>query len=734
MSQQQAVWIGRPGAVMNNHRKPDLPAPFFRRVFRLEPGELENAQVRICGLGFFELYLNGVKVDDRLFAPTVSRYDRHYRVLTLPADGLLKAGDNVCGVILGNGWYNCQTRCSCELDKAPWRDYPKLWLELETGGVIKLVSDVSWQVSSEGPIRFDALRNGEIYDARREFADWLAPDFDASAWLPAVRVHAPGGLPEPDRSAPCRVLDTLDATPVAGPHRVYDAGRNIAGFARITVRGAAGAQVKIRYAERLTSEGMLDFEYQDIYVFSGEYQSDAYTLRGGAPEVWEPRFTYHGFQYIALELDGEVTVEKVEARSIGCDFPRIGEVCAFDDTLDRLQRCTVNSFLANFVNIPTDCPHREKNGWTGDAQLACEAGLYNFDAAETYLEWLALLADNQRPNGQLPGIAPTAGWGYNWGSGPAWDSALFVIPEAIHRFTGSLDAAARFYDPMRRYLDYCASMAEDHIVNFGLGDWCHPRPAEIPAAAPTDTGYYYFDAVWLAACAEMLGREDDRETHTELAGAIRRSFRNTFRRADGRWGSGSMTETAAAVHFGLTDPGETETAVAALAAMVEAAEFKSEFGILGAKYIPRVLAEHGHADAAFRIFTQPEFPGWANWLKMGANTLWERWDGTYSRNHVMFGDISAWLYRYPGGLRPDFGYGRNRMIVEVVAPPQLQTFEANWNGYRTEWHRAGGVIKLAVTVPAHGRALVRLPDGSAAELGPGAGRYSFAATDAPSSQ
>ena len=295
----------------------------------------------------------------------------------------------------------------------------------------------------------------------------------------------------------------------------------------------------------------------------------------------------------------------------------------------------------------------KKNGWTGDAHIAAETGLFNFDAAGSYAQWLDSLVDVQRPSGQIPGIVPSCGWGYN-NIGPTWDSALLLIPWYVYLYTGDDSVIQKHYGAMIKYLDYCTQMADEHIISFGvLGDWCHVNPERMVDRALTDTAYYYVDALLLAKFADMLGDNDNSRYYSELSDKIKTAFNNKFYKGNGIYAEGEQTAMGCALYQGLVDESLKTEVVERLADAVEAAGVKPDFGILGAKYIPRVLADNGHAELAFKLITQPEFPGWVNWLNQGATTLWEFWDGAGSQNHIMFGDISAWFYQYLAGIVPD---------------------------------------------------------------------------------
>lgn len=698
----KSKWIGVPGVCCHNWEAPVLPAPYFRR--KLEVGSFRKAELVICGLGFYELFLNGAKVGDRELDPVVSIFDKHVRSVRYDLTGLLKTGMNVFGVVLGNGWYNTSEKDGWNFDKAVWKDYPKLFLELYIDDELVMVADESWKVLTDGPTRFDALRIGEDYDARKESGNWLDPDYDESGWVPAARVHSPGGVMTEMTSEPCRVLETLPMKPILRNKNIWDCGVNLAGRTRLTVRGKAGAKVTMLHSEKLFRWGD-DLDNVGIgHFYKDRFQTASYTLKGDGVEVWEPRFTYYGFQYCKVIVEGEAEIVNLEARRIGTDLKKAGQLDIENTDLAKLMRMTWNSYISNFVGIPTDCPHREKNGWTGDAQLACETGLFLYDGADAYTTWLDVLADCQRPSGQFPGIAPSSGGCYNWWGGPAWDSAIFVIPEAIYRFTGSDVAIRKFYPEMCRYIEYCLTMADDYIVHFGLGDWCAADPTTIPSSILTDTGYFAHDAKLLAGFARMLGKTEDAGKYEEIYNCVRAAFRKTFRKAPADWGSGMMVDLAASVYFGMTEPDETAAICAELDKRLKADYYRLSFGILGAKFIPRVLADNGYADTAYAIFTQPAFPGYVDWVRHDATSLWENAQGTASRNHIMFGDIYAWFMAYPGGFRPQ----GDKLVIQPVMPSAMPAFKAAWHGAETSWDGRDFSVKLPEGVTAD----IVLPDGS----------------------
>ena len=718
----QAKWIGRPDVILWNSHRDVLPAPFFRRVLDCTK-KMKSAKVCICGLGYYELYINGSKVGDHVLDPVVTHYDKRVRYVIYDVTSYLVCGKNVLGVVLGNGWYNCHTPDVWNFDKATWRDYPKFLLELEVNNKVILCSDDSWKISS-GPIVFDGLRNGEFYDARLELDGWMNAGYDDSNWKKASKVSSPGGILQEQTMPPCKVMKTLPAQKqwsLTNGDIVYDFGQNITGWVRINCIGERGTELLIKYAERLEGDDITQ-ENIAIFIKGGEFQTDKYILKGDGMEVWEPRFTYHGFQYIKISGNLESTqIGKVEGRVIYTAFDRIGDFSCSNQVLNQLQQCTLWSYIGNFTGIPTDCPHREKNGWTGDAQLAAETGLFNFASGTAYNQWMDSFADVQRPSGQLPGIVPSAGWGFNWGSGPAWDSAFLLIPWYIYLYTGDASVIKSHYDSMKKYVDYCTSMATDYLVSFGLGDWCHVDKEAIAPVELTSTAYYYVDSLLIAKFAGILGKTADRIKYSRLAAKIRESFNSHFYHGNGIYANGEPTALGCAIYQGLVADAEKNKVVEALALAVKKNNYKAYFGILGAKYIPRALSENGYVDIAYKLITQPDFPGWAYWLKEGATTLWGNWNGKASLNHIMFGDISAWMYQYLAGIIPDPKHpGFKHVTIKPHPVPDLKWVHSEYTAPAgkivSEWKQAGGKFNLTVEIPPNTTGTIIMPNSKCYEV------------------
>lgn len=703
----------------------DVPAsPIFRKAFRLKK-PVASARAYVCGLGFHEFYLNGRKVSDTVLHPAFTKYDARVLYTVLNVTEYLVQGDNAAGIVVGTGWYNHHAQDVWNLYAAPWRDECKALVQIEItfgdGSKTSVVSDASW-LCTTGPIMFDGLRNGEIYDAREEKNGWDEATYEPTDWHPVRIARHPGGVLRAQLMPPCRVTETIRPVLVKEVRPgvwVYDMGRNIAGWARLTVSGPAGTTVVMRYAEKLGADGDIDQANISSLVKTDVFQTDTYILKGSGNETYEARFTYHGFQYVQVTgLSGEATKDMLEGRVVHTDLEPIGSFECSSELLNRIQQATIASTVGNYHGMPTDCPHREKNGWTGDAHLSAEQVLYNFEPAAAYTKWMDDFADCQRPSGALPGIIPTGGWGYNWGAGPAWDSAYVLIPWYLYLYRGDLEILCRHYDGMKKYLDFLGGLATDHIIHFGLGDWCPPSPGAESHKAPaelTNTAYYYTDTCIVARVASLLGKKGEARRFETLAKRIKAAARkHYYDKTNGRLSGHSQTSIACFLYQGLTKPDETEVFTRMLLDEVAACKDHIDCGILGTKYLLNMLTELGRADVAYRIVTQRDYPSWGFWIEQGATTLWETWDGEASRNHHMFSDISAWFYKTVAGILPDPKQPGFKHVIVKPWPVGNLTWAVGetrtpYGRLRSAWHKENGRFVLEVSIPPNSSATVHLP-------------------------
>ena len=683
---------------------PEKPAPTLVKEFALG-ARPEKAVFSVAVAGWCEVRVNGAKSGMDVLSPVTCQPDMRTSSLDLDVTDLLKSGTNTLEVILGNGWQNTFTIDAWGFSNAPWLGCPKICGEMKCDGETMFVTDGSWGVY-DSPIVFNALRNGEWYDARLEGRRVNERVAKVEKYVPWGRISAEVAVPcrEGETFEPKRVLESQWGTDV------YDFGANIAGWCEIEVEGVSGAKVMLDYDESITERNTLLGHVKKHVTGKGEkrpVQHDEYTLAGRqGGEKWHPRFTYHGFRYVHVRFDGEARLKSIRARFVHSAFARAGTLETSDPTFAALQSATERSYLSNFVGIPTDCPHREKNGWTGDAPLAMETGLWNFDAKDSYVHFLRMMLDAQRINGAVPCILPcTPRFGFRWGSGPAWDAILFEIPWQIYRFYGDDTPAREAYQAMKRYAAFITTKADnDGLYDYGLGDWCRWwEDRKGTSVRLTDSAYVYMFNRHLAFWAERFGEKKYAADRNAAAEKIKTAFNATFYKGGGLYAEGRLTELAAPLYFkGLCVNGEEEKVAKRLVATVREKGHRAYFGILGAKWTPRVLAEYGYADDAFKLFVQPDMPGWAHWLQFGDGTLRESWDDSSSHNHIMFGDLSAWAYEYVAGIVPiEPGFKKIAFrphILEGVDSFAV-THKTPFGEIRAGWRRVGGKPEFICEAP-----------------------------------
>jgi len=660
---------------------PEAAAPVL--VKRFELSEIpKKAELTLAVAGWCEISVNGRHVGDEVLSPTTCQPNLRLPSITKDVTAFLKNGENSVEVLLGNGWYNCFTKEVWGFSDAPWIGAPMVRGELAADGKIVFVTDSSWR-AFDSPIAFNALRNGEWYDARKEGRRENERAATVVKYTPYAEVS-------PEDAAPCRAFDPLlpvRSFPAHDGGTIYDFGSNRAGWCMIEVVGESGSKVIIDYDESITPTNTLLGNVGRFVRKAGDprpAQHDEYILAGRPDgERWHPRFTYHGFRYAQVRTFGRVEVKSITSVFVHSDFSSAGSFKISEPVCAKLVDATRRSYLSNFVGIPTDCPHREKNGWTGDAQLAMETGLWNFNAKAGYVHYLRMILDAQRPNGAVPCILPcTDKFGYKWGSGPAWDAALFEIPWQLYRFYGDDAPAIEAYSAMKKYLSYIGSKArEDGLVAFGLGDWCSPKGTARAPLLLTDSAYVYEFNRRVAFWAEHFGEKGVAESCNAEASRIKVAFNKEFYKGGGVYAGGELTSLAAPLYFkGLCADGEDRKVVEELVCRVRENRHRAWFGILGAKWIPRVLSEYGYIDDAWRIFTQPEIPGWAAWLATGEDTLRESFDGnqwTESHNHIMFGDLSAWAYEYLAGIKIDEP-GFSKYHIKPHLPEEVKSIDVTY--------------------------------------------------------
>jgi alpha-L-rhamnosidase len=704
------------------------PAPYFRKGFAISK-KIKTARAYIAVGGLYELSINGQRVGDHRLDPMYTRFDRRTMYVTHDVTAELKQGNNAIGVLLGNGWYNHQSTAVWYFHEAPWRARPAFCLDLrityEDNSVETISSGKDWKTSLS-PIIFNSIYTAEHYDARLEQNGWNEAGFDDANWKEPVLRSAPSNNIVSQLMHPVRHVESIEAKSVnriSDTVYVFDLGRNIAGVSKLTVKGKRGTTVRLKHAERIYPNGRADQSNIDVHYRPTDntdpFQTDIFILKGEGEEMFMPRFNYKGFQYIEVTSDQPVQLSKesLVAYFMHSDVPAAGQLASSNATLNKIWSATNNAYLSNLFGYPTDCPQREKNGWTGDAHIASETGLYNYDAITVYEKWMNDHRDEQQSNGVLPSIIPTGGWGYEWGNGPDWTSTIAIIPWNLYLFYGDTTALAICYENIKRYVDHIDALYPSGLTSWGLGDWI-PVKSKSPVEF-TSTAYYFTDASILARAAKLLGKNADAEKYTALAQKTRNAFNNKYlNTTSGIYGNGLQTELSVPLQWGLVPDPLRSLVAANLAKRVQADSNHLDVGLLGTKAILNALSENGYADVAYKVASQETFPSWGWWIKNGATTLYENWPidskSDISLNHIMFGEIGAWYYKALGGIKPDPGKpGFRNVLVQPYFVAELNQFEVKhrspYGEIVSSWERKGKKLVYTLIIPPNSSASVTLP-------------------------
>ena len=719
----QGSWIGDGRDI---HYK---PAPYFRKKFMAKK-TIKSARAYIAVAGLYELYINGEKIGNHRLDPIYTRFDRRNLYVTYDVTSQLQDGDNVMGVLLGNGWYNHQSQAVWDFDRAPWRNRPTFCMDLRItytdGSIETIVTDRSWR-KSDSPVIFNSIYTGEHYDARLQQKGWSTPDFDDSGW------HGVGY-----RAAPSQVLTSQQLSPIRNVLEIpaksikkfddttylFDFGQNMSGVTKIRITGEEGTEVRIKHGERLYENGRLDMSNIDVYYRGDKekdpFQTDIMILSGKGEDEFMAKFNYKGFRYVEITSNKPVELGKnsLTAYFMHSDVSPVGEIKTSNPLINKLWWATNNAYLSNLMGYPTDCPQREKNGWTGDGHFAIETGLYNFDGITIYEKWLADHRDEQQPNGVLPDIIPTGGWGYGTDNGLDWTSTIAIIPWNIYLFYGDSKPLYDCYDNIKRYVDYVDRNSPEHLSSWGRGDWVPVKSRSNKEL--TSSVYFYVDARILADAAKLFNKENDYRYYSALAGKIRKAINDKYlNRETGIYADGSQTELSVPLQWRVVPEDMIHMVAQNLAKKVEEADFHLDVGVLGAKAILNALSENGYAETAYKVAAQDTYPSWGWWIVNGATTLLENWDLKAERdisdNHMMFGEIGGWFFKGLGGIFPDAQKpGFKHIILRPNFVKELTHFQAEYKSpygkiiSKWEWKKKDVIYE--VLIPANSTATLYLPE------------------------
>lgn len=704
------------------------PAPYFRKVFEAKK-QIKSARAYIAVGGLYELYLNGAKVGDHRLDPMYTRFDRRNLYVSYDITAQLNKGKNAVGVLLGNGWYNHQSKAVWNFDKAPWRERPAFCLDIRvtyTDGTTEIIpSDNTWKTHT-GPITLNSIYTGEQYDAHFEMPGWNTVGFDDKDWQRIKLRAAPSQNIVSQLMQPIRNVEKISAKSVKkfnDTTYVFDLGRNIAGVTEVRLAGDDGTIVKLKHGERLYKNGHVDISNIDVYYRPDDnkdpFATDVVTLNGKGIVDFMPKFNYKGFQYVEVTSSKPIKLSKNDLTGyfMHSDVTEAGKVSSSNELINKLWWATNNSYLSNLFGYPTDCPQREKNGWTGDGHFAVETGLYNFDGITIYEKWMADHRDEQQPNGVLPDIIPTGGWGYGTANGTDWTSTIAIIPWNLYLFYGDKKPLEDNYINIKKYLKYVESISPSGLTTFGRGDWV-PVKSNSPLEY-TSSVYYYVDATIMSKVAKLFGNAPDFTYYNALAEKIKTAINNKyFDKGTAIYGTGLQTELSMALQWEIV-PEELKSRVAEnLAKRVAADGMHLDVGVLGAKAILNALSDNGQAETAYQLAVQNTYPSWGWWIVNGATTLYENWNINAARdislNHMMFGEIGGWFFKGLGGIKPD---EKNPGFKNVLLRPNFVTglkyFNARHDGpYGTilsSWKRGGRTIRYTVSVPPNSTATILFP-------------------------
>ena len=747
----QAQWIN--DGKTNPQKDADFyredPAPLFRREFTV-PAGIRRARLYISGLGYYEASLNGVRVGDRLLDPGWTRYSERVLYSSYDVTGQLQQGRNCIGVTLGNGWYNPlplrlwgHLNLREHLPVGRPRFIARLDVDLADGTHQSIVSDAHWKVA-EGPLRFNNIYLGEIYDARKELPGWDRPGFDESLWRPCAVATEPIGPLHSQSQPPIRATWTLTPVRVTDPRPgvfIFDLGQNFSGWARLRLSAAAGTRITLRYGELLNKDGTLnpmtsvcgqikglrnsDGGRQESVGGPGAppiaWQSDVYIARGQGIENYVPRFTFHAFRYVEVTgLSGWPPLDTIAGLRLNSDVEPVGRFACSNERINRIQEMCDWTFRSNLFSVQSDCPHRERFGYGGDLAVTSEALMMNYDMAAFYAKAVRDWGDSALPDGMLTDTAPFVGIQY---CGPAWAMAHPLVQRQLYQYYGNRRLLEEQYATAKRWLDLVAERNPDGIIKEGLSDHeaLVPRPAAVMV-----TPLFAAAARNVSELAAIRGRAEDADKYRRLAARIQETYLEKFLdKASGKIGPGTQASQAFALYEDLV-PAERRAAVlqTLLDDLRGPRQRHLSTGIFGTKFVLDVLAREGHAGLACDIVCQRAFPGWGYMLDNGATTLWEHWqqsDNTYSHNHPMFGSVSQWFFQWLGGIQPDpEAVGFDRIVLRPQFVKDVQWVKSSYNSVRgrivSNWRREGGLLQWNVEIPVGATALVYLPAAAAGQI------------------
>lgn len=733
-----ASWITLPNEVNTKNSK---PAHYYRNEFSVNK-KVSMARVYVTSLGLYELYLNGKKVGDELFTPGWTSYNKRLQYQTYDITSMLKE-ENAIGAIVGDGWFRGTiARDLCYGDKLALLLQLQIFYADGTSEII--TTDKSWK-TNVGAILESDIFNGEVYDARLEKTGWSNTGFDEGKWENAAVLDHSKDVLIAQKGVPVKAIEELKPQKIITTPKgetVFDMGQNMVGWVRLKVKGEKGDSITLKFAEVLDKDG--NFYMENLRAAKC---TDVYILKGEGEEIWEPKFTFHGFQFVKLEgLTKAPKLDQITGVVIHSDMNSTGSFSCSDSMINQLQHNIQWGQKGNFLDVPTDCPQRdERLGWTGDAQVFAPTATFNFDVAAFYTKWLKDLAVDQLADGKVPDVIPDVRNGR--GGSTAWSDAALIVPWTMYLTYGDKRILEEQYASMKGWMEYMTGRAGDNYLwtNDGhYGDWlafASNRSDYTGATTEKDliaTAYYKYSSGLLAEIAEILGKDADAEKYATLSDNIKKAFIQEFVTPAGRLVSNTQTAYSLAIAFNLLPKDLVPSAAKYLADDVRKMGHLTT-GFVGTPLLCKTLSNQGYEDLAFMLLNRKEYPSWLYPVTQGATTIWERWDGqkpdgTFqnpgmnSFNHYAYGAIGEWLYTYVAGIKIDEqNPGYKHFFLNPHPGGGLTNASAEFNSMygkiKSAWKIKAGNFVYDVEVPANTTATVILPNSERKELG--SGKYSF---------
>ena len=726
-------WIGLDHAFPwdDESRFSRLSARYLRKEFSIDKAEIERASVYIIGLGLYELYLNGKKAGDQVLAPSPTDYSKVLKYNTFDVTRLIKPGKNAIAVVLGNGRYYTM-RQAYKQYKIKNFGYPKLLFQLEIsykdGTTRVIVSDTTWKITPDGPVRSNNEYDGEIYDARKEMAEWNEPGFTERGWLDARYAEVPQGEYQAQMNPNMKIMESIQPVSVKLIRKgtwILDMGQNMAGWLKMRVIGRKGEQVKLRFAETLREDG-------EIYTANlrDAKATDIYILKGEGVEIWEPAFVYHGFRFVEITgYPGVPNLDDFEGRVVYDEMKTIGAFTSSNQIINQIYRNAYWGIRSNYKGMPVDCPQRnERQPWLGDRAMGSWGESFMFDNARLYIKWLDDIGQSQKNDGCIPDVAP-AFWNY-YSDNMTWPGTYIIIAEMLYGQYGDLQPVINHYDSMKKWLAY---MKERYMTSYivtkdSYGDWCVPPESpelihardssRITRKALIATAYYYHLLTIMQRFAGLQNKIVDEKEFRELSLKVKMAFNSMFLNYD----NNTVTADLLALAFGLV-PDNLKSGV--LNSLTEKIKRENNghisTGGIGTQWLMHGLTENGHADLAFRIAASRDYPGWGYMAENGATTIWELWNGNTanpemnSHNHVMLlGDLLSWLYEDVAGIKSDnLKTGFRKIIMNPFIVEGLDSVNAFYHSVsgiiKSNWKNRIDGFEWKITIPCNTVAEVHIP-------------------------